>query len=61
MLVLKYLSSGQDGLYTMARDKKINASRAVNYLEGIGIIYKSQNGFEFYDPIFQFWIQENIT
>ncbi|MDA3912374.1 MAG: AAA-like domain-containing protein [Bacteroidales bacterium] len=58
--VLKHISQNSHGLYRMASENKINASRAITQLTGKGIIYKTENGYDFYDPVLKFWIHKTI-
>jgi len=58
--ILKELSQDTIGIYSKALKKGYNASRALAKLEGVGIIYKSEKEYLFYDPLFQLWIAENI-
>lgn len=60
-MVLKYLSDEREGIYSMAKQKGINAARAIKKLEGQGILYKHEEGYRFYDPIFQYWVQTEIS
>jgi AAA+ ATPase superfamily predicted ATPase len=58
--VLKHLSNFSHGLYSESAKMKINASRAITYLIGKGIIYKTKSTYDFYDPILKLWIQKKI-
>jgi len=58
--VLKHLSTHSSGIYTMANKENINASRAIKKLEGKGILYKENEIYHFYDPVFQQWIADTI-
>ena len=59
--VLKHLTLQADGVYSMAKDHQINASRTLKHLNGLGIIYKEDGGYYFYDPLFEIWIARNIS
>lgn len=60
VFILKHLSTAPKGIYAMAAAKKINASRTLKKLEGLGIIYNKEGGYYFYDPIFEYWIANRI-
>lgn len=59
-LILRHLSLHSTGVYGMATKNKINASRTLKRLEGLGIIYKEDSNYLFYDPVFQFWIANTM-
>lgn len=59
-LVLKHISLHERGLYHMASEKGINASRAISQLMGKGIICKTQNGYDYYDPLLKIWVEKTI-
>jgi len=61
VFVLKHLTLQADGIYSMAKEHQINASRTLKYLNGIGLIYKKDKGYYFYDPLFELWIDRNIS
>lgn len=61
VFILKHLSQQSSGIYKMANEQNINASRALKKLEGQGIIYKKDGGYYFYDPVFEYWIAETIN
>lgn len=60
VIILKHLSKNPTGIYSHATENKINASRALNKLIGQGVLYKEDGKYLFYDPVFQYWIAENI-
>lgn len=60
VLILKHLSEEQSGVYALASEKKINASRTLKTLEGKGVIYKNSDGYQYYDPIFQYYVASRI-
>jgi len=60
LIILKHLSENTTGIYSIASEKKINASRALNNLIGQGVLYKEEGKYLFYDPVFQYWIAANI-
>jgi AAA+ ATPase superfamily predicted ATPase len=61
IFILKHLSGQPTGIYKMASKRKINASRTLKKLEGQGIIYKENDGYYFYDPVFEYWIAHTIN
>ena len=61
VFILKHLSHQPTGIYKMANQRNINASRAIKKLEGQGIIFKKDGGYYFYDPVFEYWIAETIN
>lgn len=60
VFILRHLASNPKGVYGKASKKKINASRALGKLEGMGVIYKDEQGYHYYDPIFQLWVGRKI-
>ncbi len=60
VFILRHLASSPTGVYGKATKKKINASRALGKLEGMGVIYKEDGGYHYYDPIFQLWVGRYI-
>ena len=58
--ILKHLSKQEDGVYAIKTNKRINPSRVIKKLEGQGILYRTENGYTFYDPVFQYWIAHTI-
>lgn len=61
VFLLKHLTTSPKGLYRVARARNINASRALQNLEGRGVIYKESGGYYFYDPLFEIWIGRSIS
>jgi len=60
VLILKHLSKQEEGVYSINSIKKVNPSRAIKKLEGQGILYRTEKGYTFYDPVFQYWIATTI-
>ena len=61
IFLLRHLPANPFGIYGKAQKAGINASRALNKLEGMGIIFKKDKGYYFYDPIFELWLVRNIN
>ena len=60
VVIHKHLSKQEDSVYAIKINKRINPSRVIKKLEGLGILYRSENGYTFYDPVFQYWIAHTI-
>lgn len=57
VLTLKALAHGGDNVYGRLKTTKINVARALKNLEGMGLVFRNENGQPFIaDPIFNQWI-----
>ena len=61
IFILQELTVNPTGIYGKARKRGINGSRALNKLEGMGILYREDKGYHFYDPIFELWIANSMV
>lgn len=56
LLLLTYLSTRTQGVYGYAASIGINAGRAIKKLSGLGVLYKDEGGYQFYDPMLQHYV-----
>ncbi len=62
VLTLKALAHGSENIYGRLKTTKINVARALKNLEGMGLVFRKENGQPFIsDPIFNQWIIQTTT
>lgn len=57
---LRAIAESRSGVYKRLSNKGVNVSRAINNLEGMGILFRNKKGYFISDPFFAYWIQKNI-
>jgi hypothetical protein len=50
----------KQSLYSVVDTKKVNLGRALKKLTGNGTLYYDDNGYYMSDPLFEYWIKENV-
>ncbi len=62
VLTLKALAQGSENIYGRLKTSNINVARALKNLEGMGLVFRSENGQPFIaDPIFNQWIIQTTS
>lgn len=59
VITLKALAQGSENIYGRLKSRKINIARALKNLEGMGLVFRKENGQPYIsDPIFNQWIRQ---
>ena len=57
---VRAIAEDKSGVYRRLNTKGFNISRAINNLEGMGLLFRKEDGYFISDPFFEYWIQKNM-
>ncbi len=61
LYLLRRVATNGKNIYKRLKSKNINIARATKNLEGKGILFRNESvGYYFSDPLFEFWVKNNI-
>ncbi len=59
--VLRAIAEDSKNIYKRLKNKNINISRAINKLEGMGLVFRNdKTGYFISDPFLDYWISKNL-